>query len=479
MTRTTRRRLLRGTLSAGAAGMLAASSYRRVLGANDDVRIGVVGFRGKGGGHIKAFRKMAGVRVVALCDVDDQVIAGTVKQFDKDNEKVYVYKDVRELLERKDVDAIVTATPNHWHALVTVWACQAGKDVYVEKPVSWSIWEGRKAVEAARKYNRVVQAGTQQRSDEMLPQVWAWLREGHLGKIRCARGFCYKPRGSIGKVTRPTPIPDDIDYDLWSGPATMVPLWRSRLHYDWHWVWLTGNGDIGNQGIHQMDVCRWALGDPDLAPRVVSIGGRFGYDDDGETANTQVVFFDYKPAPLVFEVRGLPEKKGSKTMPNYKGVRIGEVIECEGGYFAGGWAYDNDGKKVKQFSRDKGRQHQPNFVKAVRSRKPEDNKADILKGHLSSALCHMGNVSHRIGERMSADKVAKAVADHPFLAEAYERMLQHLEANEVDLKTTPITLGPRLEMDPKTERFTGEKSKMANLLLKRNYREPFVVPEEV
>ncbi len=479
MARTTRRRLLRGTLAAGAAGVLAASSYRRVLGANDDVRIGVVGFRGKGGHHIKAFRKMGGARVIALCDVDDQVIAGAVKQFDKANEKVYVYKDVRELLDRKDVDAIVTATPNHWHALVTVWACQAGKDVYVEKPVSWSVWEGRKAVEAARKYDRVVQAGTQQRSDEILPQVWAWLREGHLGKIRCARGLCYKPRGSIGKVAGPTPFPDHIDYHLWSGPATMVPLRRKRLHYDWHWVWLTGCGDIGNQGIHEMDLARWALGDPDLAPRVVSIGGRFGYDDDGETANTQVVFFDYKPAPLIFEVRGLPEKAGSKTMPNYKGVRIGNVIECEGGYFAGGWAYDNAGKKVKQFKRDKGRDHQPNFIKAVRSRKPQANKADILKGHLSSALCHMGNVSHRVGERMPAEKVVKAVADNTLLAEAYGRMRHHLEANQVDLKTTPITLGPTLEMDPKTERFTGEKSAMANLLLKRNYRQPFVVPEEV
>ena len=475
----TRRRLLQTAVAAGAAGALTAASRSRVLGASNDIRLGVIGFRGKGGNHIKAFRQMDGVRIVGLCDVDTNVIAGAVKSFANAGLKVDTYTDMREMLDRKDIDAIVTATPNHWHALVTVWACQAGKDVYVEKPVSHEIWEGRQMVKAARKYNRIVQVGTQQRSDAVLPQVWAWLREGHLGKIVCARGLCYKRRASIGKVTRPTPIPESIDYSLWCGPADCRPLWRERLHYDWHWVWNTGNGDIGNQGIHEMDLARWALGDPDLAPGVLSVGGRFGYDDDAETANTQVAFFDYKPAPLIFEVRGLPEKAGSKTMPNYKGVRIGNVIECEGGYFCGGYAYDKDGKKVKQFTRDKGRQHQPNFIKALRSRKSDDNKADILKGHLSSALCHMGNISHRVGEYLSADEAAKRVADNPLLAEAVGRMMQHLEANGVDLKAVPLTLGPALAMDPKTERFTGEKSAMANLLVKRNYREPFVLPDEV
>lgn len=486
MKTTTRREFLKKSL-AGAAGVgvyagLSISPWSRVLGANDDIRVGVVGFRSQGRGHINRYRKMPGVRVVALCDADGSVLRRQVDEFKKRNERVAGYTDIRELLDNKEVDVISTATPNHWHALVTVWACQAGKDVYVEKPVSHNIWEGRKAVEAARKYKRIVQAGTQKRSSQGLKSAFEYMQKGGLGRILWSRGFCYKRRGSIGKVKGPQKPPASVDYNLWTGPAPMKPLMRRSLHYDWHWVWDTGNGDIGNQGIHEMDLARWSLGVDKLPPRVLSIGGRLGYDDDGETPNTQIAFFDYKPAPLIFEVRGLPMKKDMRAMDHYRGTRIGIVVQCEGGYFVGGggggWTYDNDGKKIKRFGGGGGG-HQPNFIKAVRSRKVSDLNADILEGHLSSALCHMGNVSYRVGRERSCGEITGAIKGNKELTDSFERFKEHLENNEIDIKKTPVVLGASLQFDPDKERFRGEFSDRANELVSRNYRKPFVVPERV
>jgi len=451
--------------------------FSKVRGANEDVRVAVVGINNQGANHINWFRQIPGVRVVAICDVDRACLAREKQKFATRNEQVATYVDYRRLLDDKSIDAVITATPNHWHALVTVWACQAGKDVYVEKPVSHGIWEGRQMVNAARKYNRIVQSGTQRRSDTGLIEALRYIRAGHLGKIRVVYGIVYVRRGSIGRVNGPQPIPASVDYDLWCGPATMRPLMRKRLHYDWHWVWPTGNGDFGNNGIHFMDICRWAIGATTLAPRVISIGGRLGYVDDGTTPNTQIVLCDYKPVPILFEVRGLPRAKGDSTMDVFKGTRAGTVVVCEGGYFVGGWAYDNDGKKIRQFQRTGGAGHHANFIKAIRSRKVTDLNADILDGHLSSALCHMGNISHRVGRRASLRQIAQAVSDNPYLAEAVERLAQHVEANEVDLNTTPLTLGADLHFDPHREIFTGPLSAEANMFLRRNYREPFVVPQ--
>ena len=470
-----------------AVGAALAIPHSRVLGANDDIRVGVVGFRGQGGGHINRFLTIPGVRLVALCDVDRKVLDGQLQKAAERNEKVDGYTDVRRMLDDNNIDAISTATPNHWHALITIWACQAGKDVYVEKPVSHNVSEGRKMVEAARKYNRIVQTGTQKRSDEGLRQAFEYIQQGNLGRIVVARGFCYKRRRSIGKVPGPQPVPESVDYNLWTGPAPLEPLMRTRLHYDWHWVWPTGCGDMGNQGIHEMDLCRWAIGQNQLPPRVMSIGGRFGYDDDGDTANTQMAVLDYKPAPIIFETRGLPRKKDDLLKPDYKGIRVGIVIQCENGYFAGGggggWIYDNDGNKIKQFKGDGGGGHQSNFIKAVRSRKRSDLNADILEGHLSSALCHLGNISHRLGSKTSAGEIRRAVQDRPMIAEAYQRFSQHLADNEVDTAVTPATLGPWLELDTSKEKFIGAGeyglTRWANELATRNYRRPFVVPENV
>ena len=473
--------------SSVAAGFSLALPFSHARGANDDIRVAVVGIRSQGSNHIKWFGKIPGVRVVAICDADKEFLDREEKKFKDRNEKVDIYVDYRKLLEDKNIDAIITATPNHWHALVTVWACQAGKDVYVEKPVSYNIWEGRKMVEAARKYNRIVQAGTQRRSDEGLQEALQYIKQGHLGKILFARCFYYGARGSIGKVDGPQPIPESVDYDLWTGPAPLTPLMRKNLHYDWHWVWSTGNGELGNNGIHFIDVCRWALGQASLAPRVMSIGGRFGWDDDGQTPNTHIVMLDYKPAPIICEIRNLPRKTGDSAMDHYREIRLGSLIQCENGYFAGGWAYDNDGKKIRQFKRSGGGGHHANFIKAVRSRNVTDLNADILQGHLSTTLCHMGNISHQLGQALqteggqasSRQQILEAIKGDKEMLDSFERFQEHLLLNGIDVQKTPRILGPWLTMDAAKEQFIGEFSEQANKLVNRTYRAPFVVPEKV
>jgi predicted dehydrogenase len=473
------------------AGLALAGPASRVLGANDDIRVAVVGVGGQGGGHMRYFHGCEGARLVAICDADRGHVENRAADFEKKNGyKLKTYTDVRKLLDDKEIDAITSATPNHWHSLVTIWACQAGKDVYIEKPVSHNIWEGRQMVKAARKYNRIVQTGTQKRSSEAHPAAYKWMREGNLGDIKWVRSLCYKGRfegtnGIVYGTNGPNPLPDNIDYNLWCGPADMEPLRRKSLHYKWHWVWNTGNGDLGNQGIHEMDLGRWALGDPKLAPRVMSFGGRFRVNDAGETANTQIVFLDYKPAPLIFEVRGLPRKMGDKSMDNWRrtGTRIGVVVQCENGYWAagdgGGYVWDNNNERTEQrFTGGGGGGHHQNFIDAVRSRKRSDLNADIEKGHLSSALCHMGNISYRLGQQMSVAD-ARATIDNEYVLDSFDRMVEHLKVNEVDLEKEPITMGPMLTMDPDKEMFVGEMSDLANMYIKRNYREPFVVPENV
>jgi len=490
MSTLTRRDFLTSSVAAGVA-MTLAGPTSRVRGANDDLRLAVVGTGGQGGGHIGYFQGKEGVRVVALCDADQAHVERRARDFEeKYGQKVKTYTDVRELLEDKSIDAITSATPNHWHALVTVWACQAGKDVYIEKPVSHNIWEGRKAVEAARKYNRIVQTGTQKRSSEAHPAAYEWIRQGNLGAIKWVRSLCYKARfegtnGIVNGTNGPNPVPASVDYNLWCGPADMEPLRRKQLHYKWHWVWNTGNGDLGNQGIHEMDLGRWALGDPKLAPRVLSFGGRFRVNDAGETANTQIVFFDYQPVPLIFEVRGLPRKKGDKAMDGWRrtGTNIGVIVQCENGYWAagdgGGYVWDNDNQRTdKRFIGGGGGGHHQNFIDAVRSHKVSDLNADIEKGHLSSALCHMGNVSYRLGKKMSVSE-ARSTIDNEYVLDSFDRMIEHLKVNEVDLEKELITMGPMLTMDPEQEKFVGEYSEWANMYLKRNYREPFVVPNKV
>ncbi len=492
-----RRSFLKSSITA-AAGIAAMAPFSQVRGANNDIRVAVVGFNSMGKSHINAYRKMPGVRIVALCDVDTRVLDWGKQDFSQRNEKVDTYIDIRKLLEDKHIDAVSIVTPNHWHSLMGIWACQAGKDATVEKPVSHNIFEGRQLAEASRKYNRMVQGDFDQRSKEAMHEAIQWLHAGRLGKTRLARGRCYKHRTSLGRVNGPGPVPKTVDYNLWTGPAPLLPLQRKKLHYDWHWVWATGCGELGNNGPHQLDVCRWALGHDDLPASVFSIGGRFGYEDDGETANTQFIYYDYKPAPIIYEVRGLPPKQGEsgkamnlfepitqngvKLKSSYKGTgpNTGVIIECEHGYMdmGGPTAYDYQGKVIKEFTGE-NIGPQANFIKAVRSRKRSDLRNDILDGHLSTALSHMGNISHRIGKRTSQADILDAIKGNKNMVEVYHRFKTHLAANQVDLEKTPAVLGPMLTMDSQTERFTGDFSAEANMLLTRNYRSPFVVPDRV
>ncbi len=490
MSKFNRRNFLKTSLYTGAVVSFSAKSWAAVKGANEAIRVGVVGFNGRGQSHLKGYRSLAaeGVKVTGLCDVDQKVLDKNVEGSKKSGENATGYVDIRKMLEKEQLDAVSIATPNHWHALAAIWAIQAGKDVYVEKPVSHNVWEGRKIVEAARKYNRIVQTGTQSRSSSNIAEAVEFVKSGKLGKMIIARGLCYKPRGSIGKTEGPQEVPSNINYDLWCGPAPLDPPRRNSgkygpVHYDWHWFWAYGCGDLGNQGIHQMDIARWFLGANELSPKVISVGGRLGYVDDAETPNTQIVYHEYKKAPLIFEVRGLPEKAGAKDMDKYKGASVGVVIECEGGYvtvpnYVSAIVSDKDGKEIKKFKGgEEGNGHFDNFIAAVKSRDRLKLHADIWEGHLSSALCHTGNISYRLGAKAAPGEIREKVKAMPGMAETFGRMNEHLAANGVNIESTKVTLGVPLEMDPKVEKFIGNKD--ADLLLRREYRKPYVVPEFV
>jgi len=487
MRRLTRRQCIRGGVAAAAGAAAIATVPRAVwsrpLGANGDVRVAVVGVGRRGTALLQAFGELPGVRVVALCDADRTFLHARAAGLRKRNEKVRTFVAYRRLLEDKSIDAVVIATPNHWHALMTVWACQAGKDVYVEKPVSHTLREGRKMVQAARRYKRIVQAGTQNRSCTGLRAALAYVRQGHLGKMKLVRGFDYPTRRGIGKVDGPQPVPKTVDYNLFQGPAPLVPLRRKRLHYDWHWLWDTGDGDCGNRGVHTFDHIRWFLGEDGLPLRVMSIGGRLGWDDDGQTPNAQITLFGYRPVPVLWEMMTLPKRLGVPHLQRIRGLRGSMVIEFDGGYLGGhrGGAalFDRGGRQIRQFRGDSGVTHPANFISAVRSRKPADLRAEIAEGHISSALCHMANISYLVGCRRSPDAIRKALVDDELLRESFGRLVRHLEANGVDLHRTPLTLGPMLTLDAEAERFVGEAGEWANMYLSRVYRRPFVMPDNV
>jgi predicted dehydrogenase len=465
---------------AGTAGLgdpLATAADKKTekkVGANDQLHVAIIGVNGRGRDHVKGLAGKHGCVVTTICDADEAVIGPAMKAAEKAQGKAPRFvQDLRKVMEDKSIDIVSIATPNHWHALAAIWALQAGKDVYVEKPVSHNVSEGRRIVDATRKYQRICQTGTQSRSSRGLKEAFAFMNSGELGKIWVARGLCYKPRPSIGKVSGEQPIPKTIDYDLWSGPAPIKPLRRKKLHYDWHWLWDYGNGDLGNQGIHEMDIARWGLRKNELAKSVISIGGRFGYVDDGETANTQVCVFDYGDSKLIFEVRGLPTK-------DFLGAKIGNIFHGTDGYlvvdgYRKATAFSPKGEVIKTFK--DGGDHYENFVQAVRTRKAAELHADILEGHLSSALCHLGNVSYRLGTMQPLNKKAKAFGDDKDAYETFARMEEHLKDNKVLLEETSYRVGRKLVLDPKTETFVNDTE--ANSCLTREYRKSFEVPEKV
>ncbi len=417
----------------------AAFSLGRVLGANDKVNVGIVGIGGRGNDHITNYAALPGARIAALCDVNQAALEkgqATVKKLTGEEPKGF--SDMRRMFEDKSIDAVSITTPNHWHALSTIWACEAGKDVYCEKPACYNPHEGERMIEVARKTGRMVQIGSQSRSLAFKRKAIELLHQGVIGKVYLAKGICFKRRPSIGHA-EDGPVPAGVNWDMFLGPAPMRPFNPLRFKYNWHWFWDTGNGDIGNQGVHEVDIARWGLGNVMWPKSVVSTGGKFLYTDDQETPNTQLASFDYGDKELVFEVRGVLTG-GEGGIPKVGGNYVGNLF-----YGADGWmSVDSTGFKVykgekddlvmdvkKDAGGDTG-PHMTNFLAACRSRKASDLNAEVAIGVMSADLCHLANISYRTGRKLT--------------------------------------------VDPAQGRFTGDGAAEGNALLTRSeYRKPYVV----
>jgi predicted dehydrogenase len=477
-----RREFLKRTLLTGAAAQVPLSAWARVVGANDAVRVGVAGINGKGWGHVKDLHAIEDVRVVAVCDPDRGLLARRRAEFEKGKDKLETFADIREMLDKAALDVVVVATPDHWHALAAVWAMQAGKDVYVEKPLTYSIWEGPRLVAAARRYGRIAQTGSQQRSCPATHRIREYVQSGKLGKIRFAYAQVFNRRKSIGKAEGPLQIPSDVDYDIYAGPAPAEPPIRKRLHYDWHWQWPMGTGESGNWGAHIIDDVLNITGLAEAPRSAVAVGGRFGYDDDGETPNTLLVAYETGSFPFVAQFRALTMRPGLEAMDHFRRIRIGTVIECEHGYYAGGrgggWIYDRDGKRVEPVHGDGGRGHLQNFLRAVRSRRSQDLNAPMQSGHISALHCHLGNMSYRLGKKVPARVARKAMESNTLASEQFEGMVAHLATHDIDTSTPKLVLGDTIRMDPKTEICIGPNAAAANALVRRTYREPFVLEDQ-
>lgn len=471
--------LKRAAATAGAATAFTIAGTKasgRVLGANDRIRIAVAGIHGRGQTHIAGFGGMKDVEIAYLVDPDSRLFASRSKIVrERAGNTPACVQDIRQALDDKSLDAVSVVTPNHWHALMAIWACQAGKDVYVEKPCSHSLLEGRRLVEAARKYDRIVQHGTQRRTDPQWIQVVNDVRKGKYGKLLVSYGYASRSRLSIG-IQDPQQPPRELDFNLWLGPAPVQPFRTNLVHYDWHWRWDFGNGEIGNMGSHQLDVCRWALPDGAVPKRVVSLGGRFGYKDQGETPNTHLTLVDFGEVKVILEIRGLIGEKQWKITNEFY---TDEGVVRDGRFFAKG---NSVGVPIENFppngAPEQGPRHMRNFIDCVRSRKREDLGAEILEGHRSALLVHLGNISYRLGKELPFDRMAGEFEGDAVFRESFEAMKRHLaDTGQVELDNTPCRLGRMLTFDAETERFVEAPD--ANQLLSQSYRGAFVVPERV
>lgn len=412
----------------GAVAHLAAGK----ASASDKIRIAVLGVHGRGRSHIGGFEALPDAEIAMLCDPDNTVLAKRAAEFqERYGRKVATEQDLRRVFENKEIDAVSIATPNHWHSLAAIWACQAGKDVYVEKPGAHNVFEGRKMVEAAHKHNRIVQHGVQLRSSEALQEGVQLLRKGVIGKVYMARGLVYRWRPSIGKKGD-EPVPSYLDWNIWQGPAQERSFSRRYVHYNWHWHWDYGNGDVGNQGIHETDMCMWGLGVDKLPSKITALGGKFLWDDDKETPETLTSSYLYPAENLMIEFEVRPWCTNQEDQ-----VGVGNIFYGSDGYMLvrhyDAYEVYLGPKREKGPARKAGGNHFANFIKAVRSRKTSDQNGPVETAHLSSALAHLGNISYRLGRQLA--------------------------------------------FDPAAERFTGDEQ--ANAMLTRNYRAPFTVPERV
>ena len=465
-----------------------ARAQENRISPNEKLGVMIFGCGGRRSDHVLEYLQDERVQIIYACDPDPSQaarIADAVQQQTQVRPKEV--RDMREVLDDGNLDIVSCASPNHWHALCGVWAMQAGKDVYIEKPICHNVFEGQALIAAARKYGRCCQVGSQCRSNPAIQEAFQYAAEGNLGEIRLARGLCYKRRRSIGALGA-YPVPEGVDYDLWSGPAPIVdPMTRPRFHYDWHWQRLYGNGDLGNQGPHQTDIARSFLFETEFPSSVISYGGRLGYQterqddsyiDAGDTANTEVSIYNYRDGKtLVFETRGL------ETDPLNQ-ADIGVIVYGTEGYmlqlsYGFVMVLDRDGNEVRQFSGGDDYLHFRNFVDCVAARTPEKLNADARIGLLSAGLSHLGNISYYLGEKnyVSPEEAGKIVADLPGNDDniaTLGRTLDHLSANGVDLAKTPLSMGAELRFDPEKELFIDNSE--ANKMLTREYRDGYVVP---
>lgn len=497
MTQLTRRGFVKTSAAAG-LGVFAAPYIARAKSPNDKLAVAVVGAGGRGSSHVSAYLGDSRTEILYVVDADEKNGQSKCDAIEKKQGfRPTFVKDMREAFDDKSVDIMSTATPNHWHALAGVWAMQAGKDAYIEKPVCQTIQEGRALITAARKYDKMCQVGTQCRSSTAIKEAIAFMNEGGIGEVNFARGLCYKRRKSIGALGDYS-VPESCDFSLWSGPATYTDpkVTRPKFHYDWHWQRHYGNGDLGNQGPHQTDVARWGLGIDTHPKAIVSYGGRLGYQaerkdpnyvDAGDTPNTIVSLYDYGDKSITFETRGLSvndsaDEELNKLFQSTSGNKVGVVFYGSEGYlvqvtYGHCIAYDKDMQQIKEFKG--GENHFGNFIDACVSRNMKDLNADVLEGHLSAGMSHLGNISYYVGEenKISVDALKSEMArvkGNDDNVKTVERTVKHLQDNGVDLEKYPLALGPYLEFDPEKEVFTNSPD--ANQHLRREYRSEFVCP---
>ncbi len=481
MSRITRRRFLQTSSAAAGASLLLTGTQAsgKVNGANDRIRIAVAGLNGRGKSHIGGWMGQDNVEIAYLVDPDKNVLSRTMKSVESKTKGKFTTKgvaDIREALDDPNVDAISVATPNHWHSLMTIWGAQAGKHVYVEKPMSHDCDEGRVVVEAQKKYGVVIQHGTQNRSSSGIAGLHEAIQAGKFGKLKIAYGYCCKPRGSIGTKSVSSP-PSNLDWNLWRGPAVIDNYHGNYVHYNWHWFWETGNGDMNNQGTHQLDIARWALDKDQTHPvRVMALGGRFQWDDQGETPNTMFAIAEYPNGQQVFfNVRNVNYKGYKRQVENeYYFEDGGKIIR--GLYYAKG---SSKGEKVSVPSGDvTPGGNWGSFIAACRAGDPSMANGNAQEAHYACVLGHLMNNSYRLGKEVPFNSKAGGFADNSDASEHFQE-LHEIMANGVGLPKdgTNYTVGPWLEYDPKTEKHVGEHAAAANALLKDANRKGFQIPD--
>lgn len=477
-------RLSRRSFMASAAAASAAMTFPsagRAGMAIDDVNLGFISCGNRAGQHMDFFSKIDGVNIAALCDPDEGRVGEARKRF----AGATGYSDLRKVLDDKSIDAVVISTTNHWHCLASIWAMEAGKDVYVEKPLSHSQWEGRQTVNAARKYKRICQVGTQQRSDPMQEQIKNFLhKEKGLGAIQSARVNRFGVRPPIGKRSTPLVIDDSVNYDLWLGPAQDQPIYRNKLQYDWHWDFNTGSGEMGNWGVHVLDDLRNNIFQDEvkLPKRVFGAGGRVAFHDAGDTPNVQFVYFDTGSIPVVITLSNLTAGPKQRRSPKHVGPNSGYMAYCEGGRFEGqrgsAKAFDNDGKLIKTFKGGGGNGiHHRNFITAVRSGDVSTLNTDVEMGHLSTGWCNLANIAYRVGTPFRKADSDIVTGDEGIWNKAVAEMEGYVGAHGIKLESDDIKLSPMLTVDVENENFVGANADAANRLTKREYRAGYEVPE--